>query len=68
MTSKRIFITGGASGLGKALALRFARVLRHRLGRDDDELVFAEDDPGWFVGLERTVSGAFAVIRVSATM
>ena len=44
---------------------RTCKVLRHRLGREADELVFAEDDPGWFVGLERTVSGAFAVIRVS---
>ena len=44
---------------------RTCQVLRHLLGRADDELVFAEDDPGWFVGLERTVSGAFAVIRVS---
>ncbi len=44
---------------------RTCQVLRHRLGRPDDEPVFAEDDPGWFVGLERTVSGAFAVIRVS---
>lgn len=25
----------------------------------DDDLVFAEDDLGWFVGLERTVYGAF---------
>ena len=44
---------------------RTCQVLRHRLGRADDELVYAEDDPGWFVGLERTVSGAYAVIRVS---
>ncbi len=44
---------------------RTCQVLRHRLGQADNELVFAEDDPGWFVGLERTVSGAFAVIRVS---
>ncbi len=44
---------------------RTCQVLRHRLGRADDELVFAEDDPGWFVGLERTASGAYGVIRVS---
>ena len=44
---------------------RTCQVLRHLLGRMSDELVFAEDDPGWFVGLQRTVSGAFAVIRVS---
>ncbi len=43
---------------------RTCEVLRHRLGQPD-ELVFAENDPGWFVGIERTVSGAFAVVRVS---
>ena len=44
---------------------RTCEVYRHRLGREDDELVFAERDPAWFVGLERTASGAFAVITVS---
>ena len=44
---------------------RTCQVLRHLLGRMGDKLVFAEDDPVWFIGLERTVSGAFAVIKVS---
>ena len=44
---------------------RTCQVLRHRLGQSEDDLVYEENDPGWFVGIERTVSGAFAVIRVS---
>ena len=44
---------------------RTCRVYRHRLGHADDVLVFEENDPAWFVGLDRTISGAFAVVRVS---
>ncbi len=44
---------------------RTCEVYRHRLGREENELVFAEHDPAWFVGIERTASGAFAVITVS---
>ena len=44
---------------------RTCRVLRHMIGASDDTLVFEENDPAWFVGIERTTSGAFAVIRVS---
>ena len=44
---------------------RTCQVYRHRLGRAEDELVFAEDDPAWFVGIDRTISGAFAVVSVS---
>lgn len=44
---------------------RTAQVFRHRIGRGEDELVFEELDPAWFVGIERGQSGAFAIIRVS---
>ncbi len=44
---------------------RTCQVYRHRLGQGDDELVFSETDPAWFVGIDRTVSGAFAVISVT---
>lgn len=44
---------------------RTAQVFRHKLGAADDELVFEELDPAWFVGIERSQSGAFAIIRVS---
>jgi oligopeptidase B len=44
---------------------RTAQVFRHRLGVAQDELVFEELDPAWFVGIERSQSGAFAIIRVS---
>ena len=44
---------------------RTCQVYRHRLGHADDDLVFVEDDPAWFVGIERTISGAFAVVSVS---
>ena len=44
---------------------RTCQVYRHRLGRARDELVFAEPDPAWFVGMERTVSGAYAIISVT---
>ena len=45
---------------------RASRVFRHRLGTDaaDDDLVFAEPDPGWFVSVGRLRSGRFAVIAV----
>lgn len=45
---------------------RASRVFRHRLGRpaEEDELVFHEPDPGWFVSIGRLRSGAFAVISV----
>ncbi len=44
---------------------RTAQVFRHRLGGAEDELVFEERDPAWFVGLGRSQSGAFAIITVS---
>ncbi len=44
---------------------RTAEVFRHLLGRADDELVFAELDPAWFVGLSRSQSGAYALVTVS---
>ena len=44
---------------------RTAQVFRHRLGDSNDTLVFEELDPAWFVGIERSQSGAFAIIRVS---
>ena len=34
---------------------RTCQVYRHRLGRARDELVFAEPDPAWFVGISRNV-------------
>ncbi|MGA0531948.1 S9 family peptidase [Hansschlegelia sp. KR7-227] len=46
---------------------RALEVYRHLLGRPaaDDLLVFREPDPGWFVGVEETRSGAFCVVTVS---
>ncbi len=44
---------------------RTAQVFRHHLGGLDDELVFEELDPAWFVGLGRSQSGAFAIVTVS---
>ncbi len=44
---------------------RTCAVFRHRLGKTDDVTVLAEPDPAWFVGLSRTVSGAFAVVTLS---
>ncbi len=44
---------------------RTCRVFRHMLGRAEDELVLAENDPAWFVGIGRASSGAFAVITLS---
>jgi len=46
---------------------RTCEVYRHPLGTlaSDDVLVFAEHDPRWFIGLWRSESGCFAIIRVS---
>jgi oligopeptidase B len=44
---------------------RTCQVFRHRLDEVDDTLVFEEPDPAWFVGIDRSVSGAFAIITVS---
>jgi oligopeptidase B len=46
---------------------RTCEIYRHVLGTEpsDDVLVFAEHDPRWFIGLWRSESGCFAVIRVS---
>lgn len=43
---------------------RPAKVYRHRLGTDqaDDELIYEEKDPGFFVGLSKTQSGAYITI------
>ena len=40
------------------------QVLRHTLGQDmaDDQLVFEETDPGFFVGVSKTESGAYILI------
>ena len=45
---------------------RPSKVLLHRLGTDtaDDLLVYDEADPGFFVGLGKTLSGRFVVISV----
>lgn len=42
------------------------RVYRHRLGTPatDDQLVYAESDTGFFVGIDRTQSGRFLTINV----
>jgi oligopeptidase B len=46
---------------------RALEVWRHVLGTPnaEDSLVFKEADPGWFVGVEETRSGAFCVVTVS---
>jgi oligopeptidase B len=44
---------------------RTAQVFRHLIGRAEDDLVFEELDPAWFVGIDRSESGAFAIINVS---
>jgi oligopeptidase B len=46
---------------------RALEVYRHVLGSPhaEDALVFKEADPGWFVGIEETRSGAFCVVTVS---
>ncbi len=45
--------------------LRPFRVRRHRLGTEqtDDAVVFEEADPGFFVSLGRSLSGAFVMIQ-----
>ena len=46
---------------------RTAQVFRHKIGTDPaaDILVFEELDPGWFVHIRRSQSGAFAIVSVS---
>ncbi|MDP4021429.1 S9 family peptidase [Methylobacterium sp. NEAU 140] len=46
---------------------RPARVMRHRLGtaQEADETVYAETDPGFFVHISETQSGAFLVVTAS---
>jgi oligopeptidase B len=46
---------------------RPVRVKRHRLGTPatDDVLIYEEKEEGWFVDLDETQSGAFAVISIS---
>ncbi|MCC7345804.1 MAG: S9 family peptidase, partial [Variibacter sp.] len=46
---------------------RPSRVFRHRLGTPatDDELIFEESDPQYFVAISRMQSGAYAEINVS---
>ncbi len=44
---------------------RTCEVFRHRLDGSPDVLVFAENDPAWFVGISRTESGRYAVIAVN---
>ena len=44
---------------------RTCAVFRHRLGDPGDVTVLSEPDPAWFVGLSRSVSGAFAVVTLS---
>ena len=44
---------------------RTAQVYRHLLGRTQDDLIFEETDPAWFVDIDRTISGDFAVISLT---
>lgn len=46
---------------------RPSRVYRHRLGEDQsqDELIFEETDPGWFMSVGMTRSRRFAVIHIT---
>lgn len=44
---------------------RGSKVFLHELGKAEDRLVYEEKDPAWFVGIDRTVSGAFALISVT---
>jgi oligopeptidase B len=48
---------------------RPSRVFRHRVGgaASDDELIYEEADPGFFVGVSELQAGAYAVIGVSAS-
>ncbi|MGI3900559.1 MAG: S9 family peptidase [Janthinobacterium lividum] len=45
---------------------RASSVWLHRLGSDfaEDRLIYDEPDPTWFVGIEKTRSGRFAVISI----
>ncbi len=46
---------------------RPVRVKRHRLGTDEsaDAIIYEEPEPGWFVSLDRSQSGRFALIGIS---
>jgi oligopeptidase B len=46
---------------------RPVRVKRHVLGSEEsaDTIVYEEPEPGWFVNLDRTLSGRFATIAIS---
>jgi oligopeptidase B len=46
---------------------RPSKVYRHRIGSAaaDDRLIFEEANPGWFVDVDKTQSGAFGVISVA---
>ncbi len=44
---------------------RTGEVFRHLLDGSPDVLIFAETDPAWFVGLSRSESGRYGLIRVS---
>lgn len=46
---------------------RPARVMRHRLGEDqaDDDLVYEETNPGFFIDVDVTQSGSYVVVTVS---
>ena len=44
---------------------RASQVFLHRLGGGEDRLVYEEKDPAWFVDVDRTSSGDFAVISVT---
>ncbi|MDF3060469.1 MAG: prolyl oligopeptidase family serine peptidase [Microvirga sp.] len=46
---------------------RPVRVKRHRLGSAaaEDELIYEEKEPGWFIDIDATTSGAFVTIAVS---
>ncbi len=43
---------------------RPSKVYRHRIGTDssDDVLIYEESDPGFFVGIGKTLSGSFIVV------
>jgi oligopeptidase B len=46
---------------------RPSKVFLHRLGSapSEDKLIYAEDDPGFFVSVEKSQSGAFVFISIS---
>ena len=41
---------------------RPSRVMRHRLGETEDQMVYEEQDPGFFVSLSKTQNGRFIII------